>query len=82
MTMYDAENYNIGRFYLVNDQPAKANGFSVNFVSGGDFIAFTKDMRVLFNSVNGSENLVTNPNGIYWFMPDIGYITSNIINVP
>jgi len=64
MSVYNPENYNIGRFYLVNDEPAKANGFPVNFVSGGDFFAFTKYKRVLFNTVNGSENLVTNPNGI------------------
>jgi hypothetical protein len=64
MSVYNTKNQNIGRFYLINDQPAKANGFSVNFVSGWDFFTFPKDKWVLFNSVNGSVNLITYPNGI------------------
>ena len=64
MGMDNTEDYYFGRCYLVNDQPAEANSFSVNFIPGGDFFAFAKGERVLQDTIYRLINLITYTNGI------------------
>ena len=40
--MNNAENYNFGRSYFIDDKLAKANNLTVDFVFSRDLFAFTK----------------------------------------
>jgi hypothetical protein len=59
--MNNTKDYNFGWFYFIDDKPAKANSFTVDFVFSRDFFTFTKGKWIHFNTVNCPENLVTDP---------------------
>ena len=79
--MNDTKDSNFGCFYFKNNQPAHTNGFPVHFRFGRNLFTRTKSQRISFDPLYRLKDLITDTDGILWFMFKESDITGDLINI-
>ena len=77
--MDNTENYNLGGFYLVDDEPAHTNCLPVDLCLCRNLPTLPECQGIFLNAINGLEDLITDPDGGHRLMLDVSDVAGNII---